>query len=427
MPDFNTIEEIIAELQTGRMVVLVDERQQVDGTESVGEGELIMAAELATTEAINFAMRHTGNPPVISAAKKRLELLDLDQPIPGGNSPRGAAIMAPVNAAQVQGSGVSAQDRALTARQLANSQSNPNDFIQPGHMTLLQAQPGGVLKRAGHTEAAVDLARLADFQPVALMAPILDNQGALASTSYLLDFAQQHNFKIATIKDLIAYRRHNEKLIELEATTTMPTVYGEFVVYAYRSLVDGNPYIALAMGDIANGDATLVRMHSGCLTGDALGSMLCDCGEQLHRSCEMIAQEGRGVIVYIQHHEGRGIGILHKLKAYELQRQGMDTIEANHALGLPTDARDYGIGAQVLHALGLRRVRFLTNNPQKRVGLEAYGLTVVEQVAIQVAPNRHNLQYLLTKRDKMGHVTLLKTSVEKESFDQGDAEHAEST
>jgi 3,4-dihydroxy 2-butanone 4-phosphate synthase/GTP cyclohydrolase II len=427
MPDFNTIEEIIAELQTGRMVVVVDERQEIDGAETVGEGELMMVAELATAEAVNFAMRHTGNPPVISAAKERLERLELDQPMPGGHSPRGATIMVSVNAACIEGAGVSAQDRALTARQLADGGSHPADFVQPGHMTLLQPQPGGVLKRAGHTEAAVDLARLADFQPVALMAPILNDQGALASTPYLLDFAQRHNFKVATIKDLIAYRRHTEKLIKLEAKTTMPTVYGEFVVHAYRSLVDGNPYIAMVMGDVDDGGDTLVRMHSGCLTGDALGSMLCDCGEQLHHSCEMIAQEGRGVIVYIQHHEGRGIGILHKLKAYELQQnQGLDTIEANHVQGLPTDARDYGIGAQVLHALGLRRVRFLTNNPQKRVGLEAYGLTVVEQVPIQIAPNRHNLKYLQTKRDKMGHVTLLGKDAEKESFDRGDTEHAES-
>lgn len=331
--------------------------------------------------------------------------------------------MVSVDARSIEGTGVSAQDRALTIRHMADVQSTPEDFVQPGHITPLQAQTGGVLKRAGHTEASVDLALIANFQPMALMAAILDEEGGVAATPYLLDFAQRHGFKIITIHDLIAHRRRTEKLIRLEAHSSMPTRFGEFTVYAYRSLVDDNPYIALVCGDVSDGQDTLVRMHSGCLTGDALGSMLCDCGEQLEHSMRMVAQEGRGVIVYIQHHEGRGIGILHKLKAYELQeKKGLDTIEANHALGHSMDSRDYGIGAQVLYDLGLRRVRFLTNNPQKRVGLEAYGLVVVEQVPIESTPNPHNLRYLETKRDKMGHATLLGS----ENEEKGNGKNAQS-
>ena len=296
-------------------------------------------------------------------------------------------------------------------------------------MTPLQAQSGGVLKRAGHTEASVDLARVAGFQPVALISAILDERGEVATTTYLLEFARQHGFKIATIKDLIAHRHRIEKLIELEAEATMPTGHGEFTVYAYRSLVDDTPYIALVMGDVSDGQDILVRMHSGCLTGDALGSLLCDCGEQLHACCEMIAGAGRGVIVYIPHHEGRGIGIIHKLKAYALQHdQGLDTVEANHALGFPSDLRDYGIGAQVLYDLGVRRIRSLTNNPKKLVGLEGYGLTVVEQVAIETPPNPHNIKYLRTKRDKMGHTIRLRPAEDAEvtSPVRGDRDNAQS-
>ena len=421
MPDFNTIDEVIEDLQNGRMIVLVDKREtDVDGRETVGEGELMMLAGLANADAINFMMRHGGNPPVITASKNHFEALELHLMVPGAQGPRGASIGISVNARCITGTGVSAQDRALTIHKLSVPDSTPEDFIQPGYVTPLQAQPGGVLRRAGHTEASVDLAQMADSRPVALIAAILNENGELADTPYLLDFAQQYDFKITTIHDLIAHRRRTEKLIALEAKSPMPTRFGEFTTYAYRSLVDGNPYIALVFGDVNDGTDTLVRMHSGCLTGDALGSLLCDCGEQLERSMRMIATEGRGVVVYIQHHEGRGIGILHKLKAYQLQQQqGLDTIEANRALGHPIDSRDYGIGAQVLYDLGLRRVRFLTNNPKKRVGLEAYGLTVVEQVPIEADPNPHNLRYLETKRDRMGHSILL------ERADAEDDSHAE--
>ncbi len=410
MPDFDTIEEIVSDLKNGCMVVLVDDRSKKgDGAETVGEGELIMIGRLATAESVNFMMRNAGSPPAVAIGPDRLSELGIQE----GRSelgPRGASILAAVNARDLVGTGVSSQDRAQTIRKLADPQSIAEDFVQPGHVIPLLAQNGGVLKRAGHTEASVDLVQIADNQQVALMAAILDGSGQVADTPYLLDFAKKHQFKVATIHDLIAHRRQTEKLIQCEAITPMPTRYGEFTAYAYKSIVDENPYIALVYGDITQGDETLVRMHSGCLTGDALGSLLCDCGEQLDRSIELIVKEGRGVIVYIQHHEGRGIGILHKLKAYELQqRKGLDTIEANHALGHPTDSRDYGIGAQVLYDLGLRKVRFLTNNPQKRVGLEAYGITVVEQLPIESTPNKHNMRYLETKRDRMGHITLLST------------------
>jgi 3,4-dihydroxy 2-butanone 4-phosphate synthase/GTP cyclohydrolase II len=319
--------------------------------------------------------------------------------------------MVTVNAASVVGTGVSARDRALTVTMIADPDSAAADFVQPGHVTPLRARPGGVLRRAGHTEASVDLARMAHCQPVALITAILNEDGEVATTPYLLEFAARHGFEIVTIRDLIAYRRRTEKLIRLEATADMPTRYGDFTVCAYRNVEDDNPYIALIMGDVTDGEPTLVRMHSCCITGDALGSSLCDCGEQLERSFEAIAAEGRGVIVYIQHHEGRGIGLIHKLKAYQLQQsQGLDTIEANHALGLPADIRDYGVGAQVLFDLGLRQLRLLTNNPQKRVGLEGYGLKVVEQVPIAASPNPHNIRYLRTKRDRMGHSTLLPDS-----------------
>ena len=404
MADFDSIPELIADLSRGRMVVVVDERRQApDGLVTVGEGELILAAQHATPEAVNFMVRQAGSQPAVAAAAERLDALHLRAAVPDGQGPRGAAVMVAVDAQPLAGTGVSARDRALTIRKLADPDSRAADFVQPGHVTPLRARAGGVLRRAGHTEAAVDLARLAQLEPVAAMATILDETGELASTERLLAFARQHELKIATIGDLIAFRRRTERLIALEARTVMPTRYGEFQVYAYRSLVDDNPYIALAMGPVDDGRPTLVRMHSACLTGDVLGSLLCDCGQQLDRSFRMIAAEGRGVVVYIQHHEGRGIGIIHKLKAYELQRQGLDTVDANLALGFPPDARDYGIGAQVLYDLGLRQVRFLTNNPTKRVGLEAYGLTVVEQVPIEAPPNPHNIRYLRTKRDRMGH------------------------
>ena len=409
MPDFNTIEEVIEDLQNGRMVVVVDERATSgEGDEVVGEGELVMVAELASADSIHFMTRHAGSPPAVAASREHLSRLDIQEIATGTRGPRGASIMVSINARDVGGTGVSARDRALTIGRLTDPNSTPEDFVQPGHVTPLMAQAGGVLKRAGHTEAAVDLAQMAHRQPVALMAAILDDSGNVADTPCLLEFARQHNLKIATIHDLIAHRRRTEKLVHCEAISPLPTQFGQFTAHAYRSIVDDNPYIALVYGDVSDGEDTLVRMHSGCLTGDALGSMLCDCGEQLQRSMQMIVNEGRGVIVYIQHHEGRGIGILHKFKAYELQQsKGLDTIEANHALGHPTDSRDYGIGAQVLYDLGLRKVRFLTNNPKKRVGLEAYGLSVVKQVPIESTPNPHNLRYLETKRDKMGHITLL--------------------
>ena len=417
MSDFDTIEEVLEDLQAGKMIVLVDERAiDVDGTEFVGEGELMMAAERADAEAIHFLAMHAGGPLYAPVAKDRLELLGLDVPSSSSRGAREASIMVSVNASRISGPGVSAQDRALTVQTLVEQDSTSADFVQPGQITPLQAQPGGVLKRAGHTEASVDLVQMADLQPVALIASILDGEGGVAATPYLLTFAARHGFKIASIRDLIGYRRRTEKLIKLEAKARMPTRYGDFLAYAYCSVVDSNPYVALVMGDVSDGSDTLVRMHSCCVTGDALGSFLCDCGEQLERSFQIIAEEGRGVIVYIQHHEGRGIGVLHKIKAYELQQEkGLDTIEANHALGLPADARDYGVGAQVLYDLGLRRVRFLTNNPRKRVGLEGYGLTVVEQVPIVTSPNPHNIRYLKTKRDRMGHATLF------ESPDPGEA------
>jgi 3,4-dihydroxy 2-butanone 4-phosphate synthase / GTP cyclohydrolase II len=420
--DFNTIEEAIEELHQGRMIVLVDERSQdPEGLETVGEGELIMAAEHVTPQAANLMMRQAGCQPMVAASAERLEALELHLMVPEAAGPRGASIMVSVNAHPLPGLGVSAHDRAATIRRLADPTSGPQDFVQPGYVTPLRAQPGGVLRRAGHTEASVDLTRLAGLQPVAAMATIFDESGDLASTPHLLSFAREGGVKIASIRDLIAYRRRTERLIAREAETVMPTRYGDFRVYAYRSLVDDNPYIALAMGEVDDGADTLVRMHSACLTGDVLGSLLCDCGQQLDQSCRMIAAAGRGVVVYIQHHEGRGIGIIHKLKAYELQRQGMDTVDANLALGFPSDARDYGIGAQVLYDLGLRRVRFLTNNPTKRVGLEAYGLTVVEQVPIEASPNPHNIRYLRTKRDRMGHTIHLDCSED----DGGICNHAQ--
>ncbi len=421
MSDFDPIEEVIEALQAGQMIVLVDERAvDVDGSELVGEGELMMIAELADSNSVHFLARHAGGPVYVAAETSHLEKLGLDAASAGATGPRGASYMVPVNARDVEGTGVSAHERALTIRRLADPESTPRDFAQPGHVTPIAAQSGGILRRAGHTEGSVDLARLATFSPpVAVLASILDDDGEIASTPYLLNFATRHGLKIATLRDLIAYRSRSEKLVNLEARARMPTRHGEFTTYAYRSLVDGSPYIALVMGEVDDGEPTLVRMHSCCVTGDALGSNLCDCGEQLQAAMAMIAAEGRGVIVYIQSHEGRGIGVLHKLKAYELQQeQGLDTIEANHALGLPADSRDYGIGAQVLQDLGLRELRLLTNNPRKRVGLDGYGLRVVEQVAIAADPNPHNIRYLRTKRDRMGHSTLL------EEGDRSDAQSA---
>ena len=391
------------------MVVLVDERgQDVDGTELVGEGELMTLAESVTPQTINFMARHASGPLNVTASGARLEALGLKLAT-GGHGPRGAAVMVSVNTREVSGTGVSAHDRAATIRKLADPASLPDDFVQPGHITPLRAQVGGVLRRAGHTEASVDMAVLAGCQPVGLISAILDEDGEVASTPYLLEFARQHGLKIASIKDLIAYRRRTEKLISLEARSTMPTRFGEFELFAYRSLVDDSPYIALVMGDVSDGEDTLVRMHSACLTGDALGSFLCDCGDQLQQSLELIAREGRGVLVYIQNHEGRGIGILHKMKAYQLQRtEGLDTIEANHALGLP-----HGCPGLWHRSPGPARPGVERRPVPHQQSEEASGSGGIRphrrRGRCPSLPTRtpHNIRYLKTKRDKMGHTTLL--------------------
>lgn len=400
MADFDTIEEALQEIRIGRPVIIVDDEDREN------EGDYVMAAEKATTKWINFMSKRGRGLLCVPVTPEKLEQLGLDVMVSADSNTAlfGTVFTVTVDAVQGTRSGESIQDRTITIRKLANPESKPEDFARPGHVCPLRAEPGGILKRAGHTEAAVDIVRLAGLNPVAVLCGIMDNDGNMARVPYLQKLTQRFNLKMVSIKDLIEYRRRTEKLVVRETVVTLPTRYGVFTAYAYKSLVDNNPYVALVMGDVSDGSDTLVRVHSGCLTGDVLGSYLCDCGNQLEFALSKIAEEGKGVLLYIQHHEGRGIGIIHKLKAYQLQQKGLDTVEANKALGFPPDLREYGIGAQVLVDLGLRRIRVMTNNPAKRAGLEGYGLTIIERVPLQVPPNTHNLRYLETKKTKMGHL-----------------------
>jgi len=395
---FATISEAIEDLRAGKMLILLDDEDREN------EGDLIMAAEAVSAEDVNFITKHARGLLCAPLSPERADELGLDLMLYRNTALHGTAFTVSVDAIHGTTTGISAADRAITLRTLADPNAKPEDLARPGHIFPLRAVRGGVLRRAGHTEAVVDLLHLAGMRPAGVLCEILNEDGSMARAPELLEMAERFGIKAITIADLIRYRRRTERMVHKVATTRLPTRYGEFVAHAYASEVDEKPYIALVKGDLSPDEPCLVRIHSGCLTGDVFHSLKCDCGAQLETAFQMIDQEGRGVILYIQQHEGRGIGLLNKMRAYELQDHGFDTVEANRRLGFKPDLRDYGLGCQVLVDLGLRKVRLLTNNPAKRVGIESYGLEVVERVPLVVGQTTENQRYLLTKRDKMGHL-----------------------
>ncbi len=394
--NFAHIEEAIEAIRRGRMVIVVDDEDREN------EGDLVMAAQFATPEAINFMAKEARGLICVPMPREWAERLDLPPMVDPPRGHHGTAFTVSVDAKEGISTGISTQDRSRTIRLLADPSSRPEDFVRPGHVFPLIAQEGGVLRRAGHTEAAVDLCRLANLQPVGVICEIMREDGSMARLTDLQALAETHGIPLITIADLIAYRKRREKLVERVAEADLPTKYGHFRIVSYRDLLSGQEHVALVKGKISGEEPVLVRVHSECLTGDAFGSLRCDCGDQLHTAMEMIEREGKGVLVYMRQ-EGRGIGLGNKVCAYELQDKGLDTVEANLRLGFPPDLRDYGIGAQILVDLGVRRMRLLTNNPRKVVGLSGYGLEIVEHIPIEIEPNPHNRRYLKTKKEKLGH------------------------
>ena len=397
---FNTIEEAVADLRAGKMVILVDDEDREN------EGDFVMAAEFITAEAITLMTRHASGIITVPMPEERLVALNLELMVRENSESMRTAFTITVDAREGTTTGSSAADRALTIRRLAEPLARVSDFNRPGHVNPLMARTGGVLKRAGHTEAAVDLMHLAGLQPVGVICEIMGDGGEMARVPELSLLAKQFDLKFITIAELIKHRRRAEKLIHKVASARLPSRYGDFTAHAYESDVDPTPYTAFTMGDIADGKDLLVRIHSSCVTGDLLDSLKCDCGDQLHLALEKISQAGRGVLLYIEQ-EGRGIGIANKIRAYALQDAGADTVEANVQLGFKADLRDYGIGAQVLVDLGVKRLLYMTNNPAKLAGLEGYGLEIVARIPLVSEPNETNRRYLETKRTKMGHFLVL--------------------
>ena len=394
---FDRIESVINAIRRGKMVVVVDDASREN------EGDLILAAEKATPKNISFMVRYTSGVICVPMEGNDLDRLELPLMTQQNMERMRTAYTISVDAARGVSTGISAADRAHTIQLLADPMTQRDDLVRPGHIFPLRYREGGVLRRAGHTEAAIDLARLAGLRPAGVLAEIVNDDGSMSRLPDLLKFARKHKLEICSVADLIEYRRTREKLVEREEIVKMPTDYGDFNLHLYRSKVDGQHHLALVRGEIAGQKNVLVRVHSECLTGDVFGSRRCDCGPQLHQAMRQVAESGRGVILYMRQ-EGRGIGLAPKIKAYKLQEQGYDTVEANEKLGYGMDLREYGLGAQILVDLGLKTIRLLTNNPRKVVGLEGYGLKITEQVAIKVKPNPHNERYLKTKREKLGHL-----------------------
>ncbi len=397
VPQFDSIEDVLKDIRAGRMVVVTDDEDREN------EGDLVMAAEKITPEAVNFMAMHGRGLICAPITEERAEQLGLQRMVLENRESFRTDFTVSIDAAAGVTTGISAHDRARTIQLLVDPKAKPLDLVQPGHVFPLRAKSGGVLRRAGHTEASVDLARLAGLAPAGVLCEILNADGTMARLPELLKFRKKHRLKMCSIRDLIAHRRSQEKLIEREQIIQLPTAYGDFELHMYRSVVDGGHHLALVKGQISPRKTTLVRVHSECLTGDVFGSLRCDCGNQLHTALSQIAAAGHGVLLYMRQ-EGRGIGLPAKIHAYKLQEEGLDTVEANEKLGFPAELRDYGLGAQILFDLGVRKMRFLTNNPKKVIGLEGYGLKIVEVVPIKSASNPHNAKYLETKRVKMGHL-----------------------
>ena len=396
--EFASISAALEDLKTGKMIIVVDDPDREN------EGDLVMPAETCTAEAMNFMIKFGRGVPFIPTTAERLQQLQIPMMTKQNTARHGTAIAETVDALRGATTGVSAFDRALTVKVFVDDDAIPEDLGHPGHIIPLRAEAGGVLKRAGHTEAIVDLCTLAGFKPAGVGCEILNEDGSMMRLENLMPFAAEHELKIITIADLIAYRRKNEKLVTRAAgPIDFPTKFGHFTLFVYETSVEPHPYVAIVKGDVCTEDPVLVRIHSSCLTGDLLGSLRCDCGDQLQLALETIEADGRGVVLYIAQ-EGRGIGLVNKLKAYELQDAGLDTVEANVALGFKADLRDYGLGAQVLADLGLRRLRLMTNNPKKVSGIQGYGLEIVEHVPLIATPVHERERYMDTKREKMGHM-----------------------
>jgi 3,4-dihydroxy 2-butanone 4-phosphate synthase / GTP cyclohydrolase II len=396
--DFATIEEAVAAMARGEIIVVVDDEDREN------EGDLIMAAEAATPEKIAFFVRHTSGVICAPLLGERLDELEIPLMVRDNTESHRTAFTYSVDYVHGTSTGISASDRSATLRALTDPATTPLDLARPGHIFPLRYSDGGVLKRAGHTEAAVDLARMAGLYPAGVLCEIVNDDGTMARVPDLVEFCKEHGLLMVSIAQLIKYRRQNEKLIKRIAEARIPTPWGDFTCYVYESVLDGEQHVAFARGAVQGEEEVLVRVHSECLTGDVFHSLRCDCGVQLHAAMEKIAADGLGVLVYLRGHEGRGIGLGHKIRAYSLQEEGRDTVEANVDLGLPIDSREYGIGAQILNDLGITTMRLMTNNPAKYGGLEGFGLEITERVPVESVPNPENIDYLRTKREKMGHL-----------------------
>ena len=393
---FATVEEAIQQFQAGGMVIVVDDEDREN------EGDLAIAADKVTPDAINFMAQYGRGLVCLSMTGQRLDELDIPMIVSENTSKFETAFAVPIDVKATTTTGISAADRAATIRAAIDQNAKPNDFAKPGHVSLLRARDGGVLVRAGQTEASVDLARLADLYPAAVICEIMNDDGTMARVPDLCKFVEHHKLPMITVEALIKYRMRHDRLVRRVASAKLPTEHGPFVVSAYESLIDGQTHMALVCGELGEGEKVLVRVHSQCLTGEVFGSARCDCGPQLSLALERVAKEGRGVVLYLNQ-EGRGIGLANKIRAYELQDGGLDTVEANERLGFKPDQRDYGIGAQILGDLGIRTMRLLTNNPRKFIGLEGYGLSVLESVPLEVPPSEFSKDYLRAKKEKLGH------------------------
>ena len=400
---FNTIPEAIEDFRQGKIVVVVDDEDREN------EGDFIIAAEKVTPDTINFLITHGRGLVCVPMENDELDRLNLHPMVDNNTAPLGTRFTVSVDLLHGTTTGISAADRAATIQALASADTKATDLGRPGHIFPLQAVEGGVLRRAGHTEATIDLARLAGLKPVGVLCEVMDHDGTMARVPQLIEIARKFDLKLITIRDLIAYRHQTEKLVERITAVNLPTNWGDFKLHLYHSQIDGRHHLALVKGEVSGQENVMVRVHSSCLTGEVLGSCRCDCGPQLHTAMQMVENEGKGVVLYMNQ-EGRGIGLVNKLKAYALQDQGFDTVEANEKLGFKADLRNYGVGAQILVDLGLSSIRLLTNNPRKVIGLKGYGLEIVKRVSLEVNPDKHNRFYLETKRDKMGHILGLERS-----------------